>query len=84
MRLHKVLIVMTAANLVLLAWLLSQLSPAQAQATAPIVRAQALEIVDQQGRVRASLNIQPASRHDGQHYPETVLLRLIDPTASRL
>ena len=79
MRLRKVLIVMTAANLVLLAWLLSQLSPTQAQGAAPIVRARALEIVDQQGRVRASLNVQPASRHEGQHYPETVLLRLIDP-----
>ena len=79
MRLHKLLIVMTAANLVLLAWLLSQLGPAQAQANAPVVRAQALEIVDQQGRLRASLNIQPASTHDGVLYPETVLLRLIDP-----
>jgi hypothetical protein len=79
MRLHKLLIALTAANLVLLAWLLSQLGPAQAQAAAPVVRAQALEIVDQQGRLRASLNIQPASTHQGEHYPETVLLRLIDP-----
>jgi len=79
MRLHKLLIALTAANLVLLAWLLSQLGPAQAQAAAPVVRAQALEIVDPQGRPRASLNIQPASTHRGEDYPETVLLRLIDP-----
>lgn len=79
MRLNKLLIALTAANLVLLAWLLSQLGPAQAQAAAPVVRTQALEIVDQQGRLRASLNIQPASTHEGEHYPETVLLRLIDP-----
>ena len=77
MRLHKLLIALTAANFVLLAWLLSQLGPAQA--AAPVVRARALEIVDQQGRLRASLNIQPASTHQGEHYPETVLLRLIDP-----
>ena len=79
MRLHKLLIALTAANFVLLAWLLSQLGPAQAQAAAPVVRARALEIVDQQGRLRASLNIQPASTHQGEPYPETVLLRLIDP-----
>jgi hypothetical protein len=79
MRLHKLLIAMTAVNLVLLAWLVSQLGPAHAQSPAPVVRAQALEIVDQQGRLRASLNIQPASTHDGAPYPETVLLRLIDP-----
>jgi hypothetical protein len=52
---------------------------AGAQSVAPVVRAQALEIVDKQGRLRATLNIQPASKHDGQTYPETVLLRLIDP-----
>ena len=79
MRVHKLLLVMTAANAVLLAYLLSQLGPAAAQGVAPVVRAQALEIVDQQGRLRASLNIQPASTHEGQRYPETVLLRLIDP-----
>jgi hypothetical protein len=63
----------------LLAYLLSQVQPTRAQGIAPVVRAQALEIVDRQGRLRASLNIQPASKHDGQAYPETVLLRLIDP-----
>jgi hypothetical protein len=31
MRLHKLLIALTVANLVLLAWLVSQLCPAQAQ-----------------------------------------------------
>jgi hypothetical protein len=77
--LQKLLVVMTVTNFVLLAYLLSQAQPAGAQNVAPVVRAQALEIVDKQGRLRASLNIQPASKHDGQTYPETVLLRLIDP-----
>jgi hypothetical protein len=77
--LPKLLVVMTVTNFVLLAYLLSQAQPAGAQNVAPVVRAQALEIVDKQGRLRASLNIQPASKHDGQTYPETVLLRLIDP-----
>ena len=77
--LQKLLVVMTVANFVLLAYLLSQMQPAGAQSAAPVVRAQALEIVDKQGRLRATLDIQPASKHDGQTYPETVLLRLIDP-----
>jgi hypothetical protein len=75
----RLLAILTLSNLALLVYLLSQVQPAGAQSVAPVVRAQALEIVDRQGRVRATLNIQPASKHDGQSYPETVLLRLIDP-----
>jgi hypothetical protein len=75
----RLLAILTLANLALFAYLLSQVQPADAQGVAPVVRAQALEIVDKQGRLRATLNIQPASKHDGQTYPETVLLRLIDP-----
>jgi len=75
----RLLAILTLSNLALLAYLLSQVQPAIAQSVAPVVRAQALEIVDRQGRVRATLDIQPASKHDGQSYPETVLLRLIDP-----
>jgi len=43
-----------------------------------VLRGRALEIVDDQGRVRASLSVLPAgtSAH-GDRYPETVLLRLI-------
>ena len=43
-----------------------------------MLRGRALEIVDDQGRVRASLSVLPAgtSAH-GDRYPETVLLRLI-------
>jgi hypothetical protein len=70
---------MTAANAVLLVSLLTGVQPTTAQGVPPVVRAQALEIVDRHGRLRATLNIQPESKHDGQTYPETVLLRLIDP-----
>ena len=38
-----------------------------------------LEIVDDQGRVRASVKVQPGGTANGQPYPETVILRLIDP-----
>jgi hypothetical protein len=79
MRIHKLLTLLTVANFVLLAYLAAQSRPAAAQGSAPVVHAQALEIVDGQGRLRASLNIQPASTHDGVAYPETVLFRLIDP-----
>ena len=91
----RLLASLTLANLALLAYLVAQLQPAfgaaeaigvasaqtraGAQAVAPVIRAQALEIVDTQGRLRATLNIQPASKHDGETYPETVLFRLIDP-----
>jgi hypothetical protein len=78
-KIHKLLTMLTVVNFLLLAYLASNVQSVGAQAVAPVVRAQALEIVDRQGRVRATLNIQPASKHAGQSYPETVLLRLIDP-----
>lgn len=44
-----------------------------------VLRTRSLEIVDDLGRVRAVLCIQPAATVDGKDYPETVLLRLVDP-----
>jgi hypothetical protein len=45
---------------------------------APVLRGRALEIVDDQGKVRASINVYPATApNNGEAYPETVLLRLI-------
>ena len=60
-------------NLLLLTALFTDGRPSDAQGPPPALRAQALEIVDQQGRVRASLQILPAGAT-----PETVILRLID------
>jgi hypothetical protein len=43
-----------------------------------VLRGKALEIVDDNGKVRASITLFPASKQkDGSIYPETVLLRLI-------
>ena len=43
-----------------------------------MLRGRALEIVDAQGRVRASINVLPSSRSpNGEDQAETVLLRLI-------
>ena len=62
----------------LLLFTISQLQRVAAQGVAPVLRGRALEIVDDHGRVRASIQVLPAStQNDGQRSPETVLLRLI-------
>ena len=58
--------------------LLAQIRPPEASGVAPVLRGRTLEIVDDQGRVRASIKVQPAGTHEGKPYPETVILRLID------
>jgi hypothetical protein len=79
MKVQPVLIVLTVVNLGILILTLAQLRPAVAGTeVAPVLRGRALEIVDDQGKVRASINVYPAStQKNGESYPETVLLRLI-------
>ena len=78
MTLLRLLIALTLANSTLLIFTLMQGRPAEAQDIPSVLRGRSLEIVDDQGRVRASLQVLPASQQtDGQHSPETVLLRLI-------
>ena len=81
MKTLRVGIGLTVINLVLCCVLLAELRPsvAQDQDQAPVLRGRALEIVDDQGRVRASISVEPAVTMDGRDYPETVLLRLTDP-----
>src|ERR1051326_1273017 len=70
---------LTGANLALLIVLLGQAGPVRARSPA-VLRGRALEIVDDQGKVRASIQVYPASKTSkGETYPETTLLRLIDP-----
>lgn len=58
--------------------LAQQLRSAHAQSEPPVLRGRALEIVDSEGRVRASIGIFPASKSaNGEAQAETVLLRLI-------
>ena len=81
-KLQRLMLVLTIFNFLLLAFGLAQIRPANAQGVAPILRAHALEIVDDQGRVRAEIKVQPATpttkMPDGTTgYPETVQLRLI-------
>ena len=78
MKTPRHLVILTAVNVVLLLFTLAQqLRPAFADANVPVLRGRALEIVDGQGRVRASIEIIPASRSPtGEEHAEIVLLRL--------
>jgi hypothetical protein len=75
---HRLVIALAVANLAVLILNTAQLvRPAFALTEAPVLRGRALEIVDEQGRVRASINVLPAGRsQSGDAYRETVLLRL--------
>ena len=77
-------------NLVTLIFILwHQAAPVQASGPEPILRGRALEIVDAQGKVRASISISPAGparKADGSPtqwgdkiFPEAVVFRLIRP-----
>ena len=70
---------LTVINLFLLGLLLTQVNrPAIAAETPGILRGSGLEIVDTQGRVRASISVFPEEKAaNGSTAPETVLLRLI-------
>ena len=73
MRTQRVAIALTIVNLLLLVVQLARVNPLSAEEPAPVLRARALQIVDDAGRVRASLSVLPA----GDQSSETVLLRLI-------
>jgi hypothetical protein len=75
----RTLFVLTAINLMLLLGTVAQqFRPAFAQSELPILRGRGLEIVDAQGRVRASIQVlPPAKSQKGEAEAETVLLRLI-------
>jgi hypothetical protein len=89
MKIQRLLIAVTVLNLGLSIFLLAQIRQVDAgsvepNSPAPVLRGSSLEIVDDQGRVRASIKIQPADPNfkmpDGKTgYPETVMFRLIDP-----
>ena len=74
---------LTLLNFCILASTLFRANSAPTPEVAPVLRGRALEIVDDEGRVRAMIKIFPADptvkMPDGTTgYPETVLLRLIN------
>jgi hypothetical protein len=82
MKTQRFLMGLTVLNMILLiVLLLSRTQLALAYTRAPVLRGSALEIVDEKGRVRASIKVQPAETFEptGRKYPETVVFRLIDP-----
>ena len=84
-----ILTVLTLVNLGILGFLLvNRTRTVEADSTLPILRGRGLEIVDTQGKVRASIQLVPAGpgrmsdgsvAKDGKIYPETMLFRLIRP-----
>ena len=84
MKTQRIAIALTVINLVFLMFNLAHSRPATADGVAPVLRGRALEIVDDQGRVRASIKVHPADQtfkmpNGKTGYPETVMFRLIDP-----
>ncbi len=84
MKNQRLLIVITFLNILLLAFSVGQTRAVVAERVAPVLRGRALEIVDDEGRVRASITVLPGDPKfkmpDGTvGYPESVLLRLISP-----
>ena len=83
MKTQRLLVALTVINLGLLTLQVVRPRLAFAQGAGPILRGRALEIVDERGKVRVELRVFPADpKHrlpNGNPYPETVLLRLIDP-----
>jgi diaminopimelate epimerase len=69
--------VLTVVNLVILVFAFALIGRLESQSVPSVVRAHAFQLVDEQGRVRASLKVMPATTHDGETYAESVLLRLI-------
>jgi hypothetical protein len=87
MKNQHMLTILTLVNLgIVILLLLNQSRTVHANSPAPVLRGRGLEIVDAQGKVRASIQIVPAGparmadgsvAKDGKIYPETVLFRLI-------
>ena len=85
MKNQRTLIVLTVLNfglLLLALFMLTKSSRVDAQSVPAVLRARKLEIVDEQGRVRASIMLHPEDKSGkapgGKTYPETVMFRLID------
>jgi hypothetical protein len=80
LKIQPLLLALTVINLGLFGYTISQQRAQAAPNDDGIIRGKGLQIVDERGKVRASIAIMPATKmQDGSTYPETVLLRLITP-----
>jgi hypothetical protein len=90
MKFQRLLIAVSVLNLGLLLFLLSQFEvrflgfrffsrSVEMSSVGSVLRGRALEITDDEGRIRASIKLYPVFvLPDGTTYPETVLLRLVN------
>lgn len=84
MKTQRLLVVLTVINLALTGYLMAQVGAVSADDAGAMLRGRGLEIIDAQGRVRASISIEPPVVVDSKAYPESVLLRLSDPNGPRV
>ncbi|HXJ90352.1 MAG TPA: hypothetical protein VMS18_26305 [Candidatus Binatia bacterium] len=89
MKNHCTLTLLTVLNLgTMVGLIVSQIHPVHAGNSVNVLRGSGLEIVDAQGKVRASIQVLPEGparkadgsiAKEGKIYPETVIFRLIRP-----
>jgi len=80
MKMQPIAIAVTIINLLLMVVLLTKINPATAQKEQnklQVLRGTGLEIMDKQGKIRASISFHEVVVKDGVRYPAGVLLRLI-------
>ncbi len=76
MKIQRVAIGLTVVNLMLLMFLLAQNYRASATDVVPVLRGRALEIVDEQNRIRAQILTHGPETVNGKTYPGAVLFRM--------
>src|ERR1041384_8313025 len=81
MKTQRIALVVTAINLMLMVVLLAQFRRVKADDVVPVLRGRALEIVDEQGRIRAQILVHGPETVNNKQYPGAVLFRLADPKA---
>src|SRR5262245_50685659 len=76
MKTQRLAISLSVINMVLMVFLLAQVYRTSASEVAPVLRGRALEIVDDQNRIRAQILTHGPETVNGKTYPETVLFRM--------
>ena len=81
MKIQRIAVAITIINLILMIMLLARINPVTAQKEqnkTGIIRGTGLEIVDNTGKLRASITFHEQEKMNGTTYPAGILLRLID------